>query len=214
MASKRVNKIGTEIINTTGSRNGVIVISGMHPMYMFINYSKRLRRRRIKMKWILLSLIALNSSGCAFASLPSAKFTVHVTDAETGMPVTNAAVRTTFQHFYDAWGNKPDKIDRQIDSVDEKGYITFTGQSVETGLGCSVSADGYYSDWGGLERTQKNLALNRWEPWNPTLEVKMRPKKNPVPMVHRQVEWKFKIPQYNTPVGLDLERGDCAFPRI
>jgi hypothetical protein len=166
------------------------------------------------MRWFVFAMMLLSCSGCAFADLPASKFTVHVTNAETGLPVTNAIVQTVFEHVYDPWGNKKPEIDRRKETVDQDGYITFTGESVNAGIGCPVEADGYYSGWGGveLEQMKRNHILNRWEPWNPMIEVKMRSIKNPVSMVHKRVEWKFKIPKYDMPIGLDLARGDWVHP--
>ncbi|QBG49019.1 hypothetical protein EGM51_17025 [Verrucomicrobia bacterium S94] len=164
------------------------------------------------MKWIFLFL-SLIISGCVSATVPASKFTVHVTDVETGLPVTNAVVETVFEHFYDPWGNKASKIDRRKKQVNREGIICFSGKEQEPGIGCSVDADGYYGDWGGIEGQymKKNLVLNRWEPWNPTIEVKMRPKKNPVPMINKRVE-SSKIPVWEKDLGFDLEKGDWVDP--
>ena len=163
------------------------------------------------MKWVISIIVVASCNGCAFATVSASKFTVHVTDMETKSPVSNAVVKTIFEHKYDPWGNKPNKVDRRKESVDENGLVVFEGEDLGGSIGASVFADGYYSDWGGFEYKSKNLVLNRWKPWNPTIEVKMRPNKNPVPMVHKFQSWVV-VPEFGKPVGYDLEVGDWMAP--
>ena len=163
------------------------------------------------MKAVFASLV-FTVSGCTLANPAQTQYTVRVIDAETGIPITNATVQTTFLQKRDPWGTGKGKENRVEKSVDENGEAVLTGRTIQKGEGATAFAEDYYSDIESFRFTGKNLALNRWEPWNPTIEVKMRPKKNPVPMVCKSVEWEFKIPKYNTPVGIDLERGDWVQP--
>ncbi len=166
------------------------------------------------MKRLLLSMV-LVCMGCAFAagSPPRAKFTLLIIDADTGMPVSNAVVKTVFQHQYDPFNSEQNKIDRQEKTVDENGYLTFSGTDFNGSVGASVYADGYYTDWGGVERMNRNRILNRWEPWDPLIEVRMRKTNNPVPMVHcpHKSNW-MKMPEKDKPIGFDLELRDWVAP--
>ena len=164
------------------------------------------------MKLLISLFVVAMTSGCALGRPLNVKCTVRVLDAETGQPITNAVVQNYFTEQYDPWGNKENVVKRQEIPVDENGVATVEGKDLYGGAGGTAFADGYYTDGAGKKSERKNLVLNRWEPWNPVIEVKMRPKKNLVPMVCKRVEWKFKIPKYNTPVGLDLEQGDWVQP--
>lgn len=163
------------------------------------------------MKTFLLLVVGMLSAGCMAKPIAS-KFTVRVVDAETGLPVTNAMVQTIFEHQYDPWGNKPNIADRRKEPVDQRGKITFDGKCIHGGSGGTAFAEGYYSGNEG-QPSQKNVVLNRWEPWNPMIEIKMRPKKNPVAMYHREGHWDaFKVPAYDQPIGYDLEKQDFVSP--
>lgn len=164
------------------------------------------------MKALLLLLVGVLSSGCVLAEPAASRFTVRVMDAETSLPVTNAMVQTIFEHQYDPWGNKPSIVDRRKEPVDLNGEVIFKGKCIHGGAGGTVFAEGYYSSHAG-KSTKKNLILNRWEPWNPTIEVRMRPKKNLVPMIHFQhkTNW-IKMPEKDKSIGFDLERADWLAP--
>jgi len=150
--------------------------------------------------------MVLLSSGCALANPPSAKFTVHVTDSETGRPISNAVVKTGFTLKYDPWGTGGTVRDPREENVNIEGQISFEGKTVSQERGGNVHADGYYNHRFGM-KYKKNRILNRWEPWNPTFEVRMRPKKNSVAMVQKYIEWK-PVPNIGSSVGYDLEVGD------
>lgn len=162
------------------------------------------------MKAFLLLLVGVLGSGCVLAEPAASKFTVRVIDVETGLPVTNAMVQSIFEHQYDPWGNKPSIVDRRKEPVDLNGEVVFKGKCIHGGAGGTVFAEGYYSSHAG-KSLDKNLVLNRWEPWNPMVEVKMRPKKNPVPMLHKSIQ-REDIPAWDEPVGFDLEIGDWVAP--
>lgn len=163
------------------------------------------------MKTCLCLLTILLGSGCAIAQPASVKFTMCVLDEETLAPVTNAVVQRYFEHQYDPWGNKPNVVDRQKTPVDHNGEVTFEGKSIKGGSGGSVFAEGYYSASQGEASKRKNPVLNRWEPWNPAIEVKMRPKKNPVPMVYQRI-LRRKIPVKEGMIGFDLQAADWIEP--
>lgn len=162
------------------------------------------------MKNVFIGCLLLLNTGCALASPPDAKLTVHVVDMETNLSITNAVIYTDFTQQADPWGlgiRKSTRIKKQVNS---DGLATVEGQSIYSARGGSVFAEGYYSQMFTSEH-KKNVLLNRWEPWNPTIEVKMRPKKDPVPMVTKRVE-SLKITTWNKPIGFDLEKGDWVAP--
>jgi hypothetical protein len=162
------------------------------------------------MKTFIYLLMGMLSTGCALAQPSASKFTVRVLDSETGHPVTNATVQAIFEHQYDPWGNKPNIVDRRNEPVDLNGEVVFEGKCIHGGAGGTAFAEGYYSGHEGQSST-KNIALNRWEPWNPTIEVKMRKIKNPVSMKYKRQGWTV-VPEFGKPIGYDLEKGDWVIP--
>jgi hypothetical protein len=52
--------------------------------------------------------------------------------------------------------------------------------------------------------------LNRWMPWNPTVELELKEIRNRVPMFAKEV--RTQIPDYDGPLGFDLEEGDWVSP--
>jgi hypothetical protein len=165
------------------------------------------------MKLLGLLLFGLLGSGCVLAEPLETKFTVRVTDSETSLPVSNAMVRTTFTQKRDPWGTGKGQFNQVKLPVDQSGAVTLSGYQgkFEEGISARVFADGYYSDGNGFRFERKSLAFNRWEPWDPVIEVKMRPKKNPVPMIQKYIEWK-PVPGIGSTVGYDLEVGDWVSP--
>jgi len=152
------------------------------------------------MKNCCLVIIAVLMAGCVMAE-PRKKITFHVMDEESGVPLTNAQVTV----FNKGW---------HVRQVDANGHCTFEGSSAvgkSFGWTGHTELEGYYKDSSGLEYSKLNHVLNRWEPWNPTIEVKLRQKKNPVPMVVKRVE-SLKILVWDKAIGFDLESGDWVAP--
>jgi hypothetical protein len=165
------------------------------------------------MKYIILPIVLLTISGCALAQPPTSSFTLKAIDVETGLPISNALARATFIEKEDPWGNGTGKFERQDKLTDKFGLATFKGVSYGPGGGGSIEAENYYQTIKGTNYSHVNLALNRWEPWNPIIEVKLRPKNNPVPMFYRERNYSaFKVPEYNQPIGYDLEKQSFVAP--
>ncbi len=155
-----------------------------------------------------LILIGFCCTGCA---TPTVKFTVNVTDLETGEALLNAEVHTTFDLKYDPWGGGDNKVLREKRVVDENGSVTFENADVTQNIGTTTFCDTYYPSDAGFEYTGINRILNRWEPWNPTIEVKMRKIKDPVPMVKYDGE-NPRIPVYDRKIGFDFDKADWVNP--
>lgn len=157
----------------------------------------------------ILILLTLLPTGC-FSIPPSAKVTLVIMDEDSGLLLTNAVVDTAF--LVEEHWDKADKYTTLEQKVDSLGRSILSGNDLDNYFYVDINTAGYYESTVKVVSTSLNRILNRWEPWNPTIEVKMRKIKNPVPMVCKNVNWKFKIPKYNTPIGLDLERGDWVQP--
>jgi len=162
------------------------------------------------MKIILVTLsILLSCSSCMGGHrFRKAKFTMKVIDSQTNQPVTNGFVQTVFRHGYGAFPDDPRWVLKV--PLNKDGIAVLSTKSDLWHANGSIKVKGYYPGGAGFEFKGQNKILNRWEPWNPTLEVKLRPIKNPVPMVHKDLV--LKAPILEKPVGLDLEVGDWVAP--
>jgi hypothetical protein len=51
----------------------------------------------------------------------------------------------------------------------------------------------------------KEVRSERWEPWNPTIDVVLKPVLNPIPMYARKVgePQAIRIPEDGKPIGFD-----------
>jgi hypothetical protein len=164
------------------------------------------------MKTLICIAALIGQITCAMANPATTRFTMRVVDSETGLPVTNAVAKTSFLLKYDPFATRPDEVDRQEISVNSAGLAVFEGETLQhTGGGATIYAEGYYTDGGGFGFTRKSLGFNRWEPWEPVIEVKMRKIKNPVPMIYKKV-FRIKPPENGKPIGFDLEKADWAAP--
>lgn len=161
----------------------------------------------MKIPLLFISILSVNLTACA--THPAAKMTVKVLDEETSAPISNCVVQTRFL-VKSNW-NDPDEYDEQKCISDADGTCVFSGIDDSFGYGGGVLASNYYRSSFKVPYTGVNHALNRWNPWNPTIEVKMRKIKNPVPMMTKQVR-KKSIPVMGTPVGFDLEKADWVAP--
>lgn len=150
----------------------------------------------------------------AFTSLamtmtPQAKMTVKVIDSGTGVPLTNATVQTRFlvkQH----WDKADEYVDQQC-SPNADGSCVLSNKDTSFGHGGGVIVAGYYKSSFNVPYTGINKILNRWEPWNPTIEVKMRQIKSPVRMMYQRV-FRKKVPIKKGKIGFDLQEADWVAP--
>ena len=95
--------------------------------------------------------------------------------------------------------------------TDGAGNFTGSGESEWPDVTVSAEKDGYYQSTDGVSMETVNEALNRWEPWNPTITIMLKKIQNPVPMYYKQTDW-IKVPVFDTPVGYDLLQGDWVAP--
>jgi len=140
--------------------------------------------------------------------LPTAKLTLKVID-EQGLPVKGADVTIAYEVPKAAgrgWGS--DNV-FQRGSTGENGLFSADGEGAST-VGFSAEKAGYYTSDDSFHFKSKSL-LNRWEPWNPTIEVVLKKKRNPVSMFSNNTD-VIKSPIVNEPVGYDLEKGDWVTP--
>ena len=134
-----------------------------------------------------------------------AKLTFRVVDS-LGKPVTNANARVGFY----LWSEKPSGATGKTDT---NGFFTVEGL-------CSVDATGqftkneyyptsYKHTFPNPRRTPNAVKDGKWQPWNPTIEITLKEKRNPIPMYVRSID--TQIPK-NERIGFDCEKGDWVKP--
>jgi len=159
------------------------------------------------LKSILVFLTLLILSASQVYAAPSAKLTAQVLD-ETERPINGADVLVGY-----AVGKQGDVgiNDTKVrGKTDKDGNFTATGDTILPHVTIHAEHDGYYRSVKWAKFSSRSL-LNRWQPWNPTVEVVLKKKRNPVGMVARDTGG-LKVPVFDKPVGFDLEKGDWVAP--
>jgi hypothetical protein len=137
---------------------------------------------------------------------PTAKITGSVVD-EDGKPISGAEVTIDFLiGQVGGWGTR-DLTHKGMSGNDG----TFTASDQSGGAASlSVTKAGHYKTYGGRYLfKEKKGAL--WEPWNPTVELVLKPILNPIPMYARKVQM-LRVPVVGQPVGFDLVASDWVTP--
>jgi len=133
------------------------------------------------------------------------KITFHVV-TDNGKPIKNILLYNWSQKGLDEGSPLYDKSSGTTCS---NGVVTL---SLPSFLGlCEYGVrniPGYYSTGGNYQFT--NSVGGKWQPWNPNVDVVVKPILNPIPMYAQAV--RLSLPAKNTPVGFDLEAGDWIAP--
>ncbi|MDT8317355.1 MAG: hypothetical protein RQ824_05125 [bacterium] len=151
----------------------------------------------------LLTCMSINTEASAL-KLPAGKVTIRVVD-ENGKPVVGMPVGIGFP--------VPAKTHRGIAGEAVKGFSDSNGlfeAQHETMDYVNFGADkeGYYKSRGRFNFSRSKS--NQWEPWNPTVELVMRKKENPVAMYARKIN--VDMPVLGKEVGFDLMEGEWVAP--
>ncbi len=158
-------------------------------------------------KMILLLLLTLPTT--VFA-LPTAKYTLKVID-EGGEPIEGIQASISFMEpKSEGWGGDTYLVQGETDSG---GIFTGSGETQAYAV-YGASGEGYYPTglkYQGFNGTSGIVGFRRWEPWNPTLDVVLKPIKNPIPMYARKTDW-IEIPKVGEFIGYDLKRADWVVP--
>jgi hypothetical protein len=136
--------------------------------------------------------------------------TLRVRD-DFGKPVAGAEVGISiFQRWKPGDGFGED-IHKQVNAVtDVNGIAVLKGSGRREDIAYGVHpTKGYYYGGGGEYWFSTNVA-GRWQPWNPTIDIVLKPILNPVPMYARYIKVYFPAP-INT-YGYDLVVGDWVAP--
>jgi len=133
----------------------------------------------------------------------AAKITFHVTDSE-GRNVSNASIRVGFV-VTDV------KRTHREGSTDENGIFIAEGKTAYE-VGCAIEKNGYYNTFVAYNLNQQrgnNVTNGKWQPWNPTIKITLKEKRNPIPMYVRYID--CKIPKKEL-IEFDCEKGDWVQP--
>lgn len=166
---------------------------------------------------LALLLLAIECSSAQQPPVPGkaqAQVTFHVVTDE-GKPVSNVDVTaSTFLRWQPGEGFGKDIYQDIKGRTDKDGNTTiiFASQRGDINYGIH-DMPGYYSTR-NLEYQFKEIKGGKWQPWNPTLELVLKPIINPIPMYGRKIgEDKFlSLPQKGRPIGFDLMAGDWVAP--
>lgn len=173
------------------------------------------------MKYIrTLSVLLLIGSASAqqpqpATELPRAQITFHViTDA--AKPVPNVEVTaSTFLRWQPGEGFGKDIYTELRATTDEKGVASVTLPSERGDLRYGIyNATGFYSTR-NLEYQFKEVSEGKWHPWNPIVDVVLKPIVSPISMYARlvgNISRPLEIPIAGKPVGFDLIVGDWIAP--
>lgn len=153
----------------------------------------------MKFKKILCLLFVINMmTACIAITKPTAKFTIKVID-ENKQPIQNIKVT-----MY------PIRINKTYEAITDKNGICIIQGSSDFMCSFRIEENDYYISTQRFEFRNSNKILNRWEPWNQEITIKLRKKQNPIAMNAKNYH-TLKIPQVDS-VGYDLEKGDWVTP--
>lgn len=147
--------------------------------------------------------------------LPKAQMTFRVT-TDDGEPVQNVEVTTsTFLRWQPGEGFGKDIYQDFKGKTDEKGIATLSFDSERGDCRYSIfDVPGYYPTR-NLEYQFKEAKGGKWQSWNPTVDVVLKPIINPIAMYARKmgdVTSPLELPQKGQSIGFDLMAGDWVAP--
>jgi hypothetical protein len=159
-------------------------------------------------KYVMFVLLSIALSACAEVSVGQAKATFHIVDG-SGHSVSNATVDAWFR-----WSYEYEDVKRFTEITDTNGIVSCLGE-LGPELSIRVYKDGWYESTEVLNWkkyfSDSKVVGGKWQPWNPTIEIVLKEKKNPIPLIVRNFD-EAVLPLENEPVGFDLFEGDWVAP--
>jgi len=157
---------------------------------------------------IILSIVFLTllPSRVLGQNIPT-QVTFHVVD-DSSNPISGLGfVEGAF--IITSW-NHPASVTNVSGITDSKGNVTLSlpSENGQLGFGTKYGTEGYYGTHDDYHF--ENQIGGKWQPWNPTVDVVVKPILNPIAMYAQAV--RLTLPAKNTPVGFDLEAGDLVAP--
>jgi hypothetical protein len=132
--------------------------------------------------------------------------TLRVVDS-SGLPVPSATVRGAFFNQRQPKDKRRFEIETDADGIvslenENMGFVNFT-----------IEKQAHYSSvirYWFFKNGYDCAKDGRWLPWNPTVEIVLKEKRNPVSMQRKDRLW-LTFPKHQT-VGFDVETGDLVEP--
>ena len=163
---------------------------------------------------VLFLVVLLTAPGCR-AQPPVAKITLHVVNQD-GQPVSDTEIEAGFwlnSNDSQAFRKRPNK----------EGYVSFESPVIgEAVVGNVLLRD---EDDSGVTNkyyrtnvrvkyvgSKRNSIKGKWQPWNPTIEMVLKEKKNPIPMYATDAQNELILPRSNAWCGFDMEVNDWVKP--
>jgi len=156
---------------------------------------------------VFLAVFSLN-----LVAEPEAMFTVRVTD-QTGAVVTNAQVHAGFvESIKPGWGWGGGK-EKKWQGVTDTNGLCVVKETCQGEAGVAAGKDGYYWSSGYKLRFTNYVGTltQKWEPWNPTVEVVLKHIGKPIPLYAKWIR-DAAIPAEGQQVGFDLMKGAWVAP--
>ena len=160
-------------------------------------------------RFILLCLLQVVAYGCA--QHPMAKITVHAVNQD-GYPITDYNIQAAFEYGEECLSAFPDK----------NGFVTFKSPALTYALFSMLpkfnirnpGTEKYYHNIIRYEFTnfKENVIDGKWQPWNPTIELVLKERLNPIPMYATSHWNELKIPLLNAWCGFDMVVNDWVSP--
>jgi len=136
------------------------------------------------------------------------KETLHVVDSN-GNPVSNATIRVGFEQ------GSTGKVKVFSGITDTNGNWTVEG-SCSRFANYRIAKEGHYETYfekrmfaADYAEVNKRVKDGRWEPWNPTVKIVLKEKREPVPLEYISGDFVFPC---DTIVGFDFVKGDLVKP--
>jgi hypothetical protein len=154
-------------------------------------------------KLFLIVLLVISGFAEIAGADPVAKVTIKAMNQQDE-PLSKAEV--------DVYFNDGINTNKVTGWTNNKGLYTTRGKT-RPNWAAVVSQKGYYDSGDGFrfKESENYLFFKRWLPWNPTIEIVLREKRNPV-MMYRKCTGFVKVPVQNKPTGYDLIKGDWVSP--
>lgn len=127
---------------------------------------------------LALTLIGALTVGCE----PKACLTIRAID-DSGKPVAGTTIDVAFEHHlnpnnFTVKSGLTDSNGEFMAECRTSGYVTFGAEK-----------SGYYSSSGKWETIDQPTG-GKWSPWNPILELLMRRRVNPIPLLSKKIEFQ------------------------
>ena len=163
--------------------------------------------------------LALVFCGTFSAHAQRVRLTARVVDFDTGGAVSNMMVEAWVDtNIKSGWGWGAGKPNITSGLTDTNGVCVLNGEGDGGTAGVSVSdTSDYYGTSCSVTFTNVTIGITgkRWQPWNPTLELRLHKIGNPIPLYAKRFGAfapYVKIPELSKPIGFDLLKADWVKP--